>query len=125
MSCTVTPNVVCGTVNEDEADRFGVGLALQGDASACQFGLGVVEVVDLNPEMADHRSLAILEPRHAETRMADLDQLQGRFAGHQNLQVDVVGDKTLANGSAVNGVARPSDGFVDIAHDDSDVIQPK
>jgi hypothetical protein len=41
------------------------------------------------------------------------------------LQVDVVGDKTLANGSAVNGVARPSNGFVDIAHDDSDVIQPK
>src|SRR5229473_2766113 len=125
MSCTVTPNVVCGTVNEDEADLAGVDLALQGDASACQFGLGVFEVVDFNPEMADDRSLAILELRHAETRTADLNQLQGRFTALQNLQVDVRGDETLANSSAINGGARPSDGFVDIAHDDSDVIQPK
>src|SRR5579872_5592907 len=61
---------------ENEADLAGVELALQGDASACQFGLGIVEVVDFNPEMADYGSLAILEPRHAETRLANLDQLQ-------------------------------------------------
>jgi len=41
------------------------------------------------------------------------------------LQVDVVGDKTFANSSAINRLARPSDGLVDIAHDDSNVIQPK
>jgi hypothetical protein len=75
--------------------------------------------------MADDRSLAILELRHAETRIADLNQLQGRFTAQQNLQVDVSGDKTLANSSAIKGVARPSEGFVEIAHDDSDVIQPK
>jgi len=34
------------------------------------------------------------------------------------LQVDVAGENTLAKSSAVNGVARPSDAFVDIAHDD-------
>ena len=32
---------------------------------------------------------------------------------------------TLANSSAINGVARPSDGFVDIAYDECGVIQPK
>jgi hypothetical protein len=41
------------------------------------------------------------------------------------LQVDVVGDKPLANSSAINRLARPSDGLIDIAHDNSDVIQPK
>jgi hypothetical protein len=41
------------------------------------------------------------------------------------LQVDVAGGNTLAKSSAIDGVARPSDGFVDIAHDDSDVIYPK
>src|SRR5579871_116828 len=44
---------------EDEADLTGVGLALQGDASARQFGLGVVEVVDFDSDVADDRSLAI------------------------------------------------------------------
>src|ERR1700756_2972932 len=85
----------------------------------------VIQVVNFNPVMADDRWLAILELRHTETRIADLDQLQGRFAGHQNLQVDVVGDEPLANSSAVERVARPSDGCVDIANDDSDVIQSK
>ena len=47
------------------------------------------------------------------------------FTKYQKLQVEVVGDKTLANSSAINGVGRPSDGFVDIAYDDCDVIQPK
>jgi hypothetical protein len=41
------------------------------------------------------------------------------------LQVDVAGDKAPTNSSAIKGVGRPSDGFVDIAHDDSDVIQAK
>jgi hypothetical protein len=41
------------------------------------------------------------------------------------LQVDVAGENTLAKSSAINGVARPSDGFVDIAYDDCNVIQPK
>jgi hypothetical protein len=41
------------------------------------------------------------------------------------LQVDVAGENTLATSSAINGVARPGDGFVDVAHDDRDVIQPK
>src|SRR4029077_2042172 len=106
-------------------DLVGLDLALQDDASACQFGFGVFEVVDFNSKMADDRGLAALELGHPETRSADLDQLQGRFAAEQNLQVDVVGNKTLANRSAINGLARPGDGFVDIAHHDSDVIQPK
>jgi hypothetical protein len=41
------------------------------------------------------------------------------------LQVDVVGDKTPANRSAIKGLACPGDGLVDVAHDDSDVIQPE
>src|ERR1700758_3449620 len=82
---------------EDEVDVVGLDLALQDNASACQFGLGVFEVVDFDSEMADDRGLAVLELWHAETCSADLDQLQGRFAGQQNLQVDVVGDKTVAN----------------------------
>src|SRR4029077_4300670 len=110
---------------EDEADVAGVDLALKGDAPACQLGLGAIEVVDLDPVVADDRSLAILELRHAEARIADLDQLQGRLASRQNLQVDVVGDKPIADSSAVKRVTRPSDGFVDIAYDDSDVIQPE
>jgi hypothetical protein len=40
------------------------------------------------------------------------------------LQVDVVGDEALAHSSAVSDVPRPSDGFVDAAHDECDVIQP-
>jgi hypothetical protein len=75
--------------------------------------------------MADDRSLAILELWHAETGCADLNQLQARFTAEQKLQVDVAGENTLAKSSAINGVARPSDGFVDIAHDDCNVIQPK
>src|SRR5579862_1910763 len=93
---------------EDEVDLVGLDLALQDDASACQFGLGVFEVVDFDAEMADDRGLAVLELWHPETGCADLDQLQGRLAGRQNLQVDVVGDKTLADRSAINGLARPS-----------------
>src|SRR5260370_26150653 len=60
---------------EDEVDLVGLDLALQDDASACQFGLGVFEVVDFNSEMADDRGLAPLELWHAETGSADLDQL--------------------------------------------------
>jgi len=60
---------------EDEADLVGLDLALQDDASACQFGFGFFEVVDFNSEMADDRGLAALELWHAETGSADLDQL--------------------------------------------------
>ena len=74
--------------------------------------------------MADDRSLAILELWHAETGSADLNQLQARFTEQQKLQVDVAAENTLAVSSAINGVARPGDGFVDVAHDDCDVIQP-
>src|SRR4029077_1909495 len=60
---------------EDEVDLVGLELPLQEDASACQFGLGVFEVVYLNSDMADDRSLAIHELGHAETSSADLNQL--------------------------------------------------
>src|SRR5579862_4035152 len=60
---------------EEEVDLVGLDLALQGDASACQFGFGVFEVVDFDSEMADDRGLAVLELWHAETGGADLDQL--------------------------------------------------
>src|SRR5580700_10317305 len=110
---------------EDRADLVGLEFALQNDPSACQFGFGVFEVVDFISEMAYDRSLAILELWHAETGSADLNQLQARFTEQQKLQVDVAGENTLATSSAINGVARPGDGFVDIAHDDCDVIQPK
>src|ERR1700745_1026678 len=110
---------------EDRADLIGREFALQDDPSACQFGFGVFEVVDFISEMADDRSLSILEHWHAETGSARLDELQPRATDEQKLQVDVAGENTLAKSSAINGVARPSDGFVDIAHDDSDVIQPE
>src|SRR4029078_400861 len=110
---------------EDRADLVGLEFALQDDPSACQFRFGVFEVVDFISEMADDRSLAILELWHAETGSADLNQLQARFTEQQKLQVDVAGENTLATSSAINGVARPGDGFVDVAHDDRDVIQPK
>ena len=57
-------------------DLVGLAFALQDDPSACQFSFGVFEVVDFNSDMADDRSLAILELRHAETGSADLSQLQ-------------------------------------------------
>src|ERR1700756_1476158 len=60
---------------EDEVDLVGLEIPLQEHASAFQFGLGVFEVVDLNPEMADDRTLAIHELWHAETSSADLNQL--------------------------------------------------
>jgi hypothetical protein len=110
---------------EDRADLVGLEFALQDDPSACQFRFGVFEVVDFISEMADDRGLAILELRHAETGSADLNQLQARFTEQQKLQVDVAAAKTLAISSAINGVARPGDGFADVAHDDCDVIQPK
>src|ERR1700756_833482 len=98
---------------EDRADLVGLEFALQDDPSACQFGFGGFEVVDFISEMAEDRSLAVLELWHAETGRADLDQFQARFTEQQKLQVDVVAAKTLADSSAINGVARSSDGFVD------------
>src|SRR5260370_42194001 len=70
---------------EDRADLVGLEFALQDDPSACQFRFGVFEVVDFISEMADDRSLAILELWHAETGIADLNQLQARFTEHQTL----------------------------------------
>src|SRR5260221_14280702 len=110
---------------EDRADLVGLEFALQDNPSGCQFGFGVFEVVDFISEMADDRSLAILELRHAETGSADLNQLHARFTEQQKLEADVPGENTLADSSAINGVARPGDGFADIANDDCDVIQPK
>ena len=87
---------------EDRADLVGLEFALQDDPSACQFRFGVFEVVDFISEMADDRSLAILELWHAETGSADLNQLQARFTEQQKLQVDVAGENTLANGCAID-----------------------
>src|SRR6476619_794762 len=50
----------------DPVDLVGLAFALQDDPSPCQFSFGVFEVVDFNSDMADDRSLAILELRHAE-----------------------------------------------------------
>ena len=75
----------------------------------------------LSVKMLRHyHELGLLEPVEV-----DVDSGYRRYAAEQKLQVDVAGENTLAKSSAINGVARPSDGFVDIAYDDSDVIQPK
>src|SRR5579859_3636197 len=66
---------------EDVVDVVGLVFTLQDDPSAFQFGFGVFEVFNLKSEMAEDRSLAILQFGHAKTGSADLNQLQLRLTG--------------------------------------------
>jgi hypothetical protein len=72
MSCRVTPNVDCGAVKIQWTSSVSPS---QDDPSAPQVGFAVFEVVNFISEMAEDRSLAILELWHAETGSADLNQL--------------------------------------------------